>query len=208
MKFKFPSIAVIIDSAAISLSRFPFVMISSFIGAFCHLYIVEHNGDDVWMGKLSMVCLLGIGWFTALALFAESKKIKAWKKLLINLFGALLLGFYFYFLPELKLFRVVDYSRYGLFFIAIHMLVAFAPYIGKGFGNGFWQFNLALFSRVCSAALYAGVLYIGLVLAIAAVNQLFDLNVNEKRYFELFIIMGWIFNVWFFFQDCRTIIRN
>ncbi len=55
-----------------------------------------------------------------------------------------------------------------------------------------------LFFRLLTSILYSGVLYTGLSIALAAVDNLFGVDVPGKRYFELWILILGLFNTWFF----------
>jgi len=92
----------------------------------------------------------------------------------------------------------ISMVRFGLFSLGLHMLVAFIPFTGKNELNGFWQYNKIIFLRILTSVLYSGVLYIGLALAILAIDQLFKVNIDGKTYGDLWIIIAGIFNTWFF----------
>ena len=54
------------------------------------------------------------------------------------------------------------------------------------------------FSGFLTAALYSGVLYLGLSLAMFAVDNLFEIKIPDNRYGQLWVFMAGIFNTWFF----------
>ncbi len=76
-------------------------------------------------------------------------------------------------------------------------MVSFAPFFSKNNHNGFWQFNKVLFLRILTSALYSGVLYIGLALAIWAVGKLWDIHFNNL-YLYIFVFIATVFNSTFF----------
>ena len=80
----------------------------------------------------------------------------------------------------------------------MHLLVAFAPFIKAGNINAFWQFNKSLFLRLLTGGIYSVVLYIGLALALLAIENLFGVRISSKTYFKLWIVITGIFNTWFF----------
>jgi hypothetical protein len=63
---------------------------------------------------------------------------------------------------------------------------------------GFWHFNKMLFFRLLIAALFSQVLYAGLAIALAALQNLFGLEVPGRRYFQLWILVTGVFGIWFF----------
>ncbi|MEQ9210375.1 MAG: DUF4153 domain-containing protein, partial [Pseudomonadales bacterium] len=48
------------------------------------------------------------------------------------------------------------------------------------------------------SALYSATVYLGLMLALFALDNLFQVDIEEKRYAELFFFMAGVFNTWFF----------
>jgi hypothetical protein len=64
--------------------------------------------------------------------------------------------------------------------------------------NGFWQYNRILFQRIIISAIFSGALFLGLSLAIVAINELFEIKIHEELYFEMLITIGGIFNTLFF----------
>ncbi|WP_247235774.1 DUF4153 domain-containing protein [Telluribacter sp. SYSU D00476] len=99
---------------------------------------------------------------------------------------ALLIG-YFFTINETPIQR--DYYRFGLFMAAAHLLVSFAPFIGYREQQGFWEYNKTLFLQILSATLYAGTLYIGLIIAIETVHFLFDVDYPFRIEADLFVLI-------------------
>ena len=58
-----------------------------------------------------------------------------------------------------------------------------------------------MFIRFLTATLYSGVLFGGLALAIFAVDQLFDVRIDEDNYARLWVLIATVFNTWFFLSD-------
>jgi hypothetical protein len=70
------------------------------------------------------------------------------------------------------------------------LLVAFLPFFRKNTLNGFWQYNKSLFLRAFTTILYTVVLFGGLSGAIAAIQELFNVEFTEKIYAYLWFIMA------------------
>jgi hypothetical protein len=92
----------------------------------------------------------------------------------------------------------VHVIRQFMLVVGMHLFVAVAPWLGRGEMNGFWQFNKTLFLRACIAALFTGVLFAGLAIALAAVENLFELQVPGERYGQLWALLVGMFATWFF----------
>ena len=74
--------------------------------------------------------------------------------------------------------------------LASHLLVAFLPFFRKNTLNGFWQYNKSLFLRAFTTILYTGVLFAGLSGAIAAIQELFDIEFTGKIFAYLWFVMA------------------
>ena len=93
---------------------------------------------------------------------------------------------------------ILLFTRFFHLALGLHLLVAFLPFVGVAGENGFWQYNRTLFLRFLVSALFSAVLYIGLALALAALDQLFGVNVEGETYVRLLFVIAFVFNTWFF----------
>ena len=82
--------------------------------------------------------------------------------------------------------------------MAAHLLVAVAPYLRAREWNGFWQYNRSLLLRFLMAAVFSLVLYVGLTIALLAVDNLLGVDVDGETYFRLWCVIAFLFNTWFF----------
>ena len=82
--------------------------------------------------------------------------------------------------------------------VGFHLLVAYLPFMVPGERNGFWQFNRTLFLRLLIGAIYSGVLFVGLSIALLALDKLLGVDVDGKIYGRLFVAIAFVFNTWFF----------
>lgn len=176
--------------ALAALERFPLPILCGaiFAGA-----IIGESRDEAFV----MTAALGISLLTGIALFCERRGWGFGPNIVANVAGIALLVLNYMALEGDRL-QDSDSMRFALFAIAAHLFVAFAPFTVRGGINGFWQFNRTLFVRVLTAALYTGVLYGGLALALVAVDRLFDLDVDAETYAKMFALMVGVFSAWFF----------
>ena len=193
---KFPSLRELADTARDTLLRFPLVMVSAVIAAFIGWTLID---EAEWFdaGHL-MAAFLGIGAFLAVDLWGERKggPIR-WVASAVTLL--LLIG-YSLWLGARPEDDISEIYRYGLFALAVHLFVSFAGFIRSGRQNRFWEFNKTLFLRLLLSALFSGVLFGGLAVALVAVDQLLlDGDVIEgETYGKLFLLVGTLFNTLFF----------
>ena len=142
------------------------------------------------------ICNLALTLLLASDLFCEAHKYSVAKKWAFRVIAlSICVGLYFLLDPWAYL---ADTFRLVLFAFAFHLLVAFAPYIGKKEFNGFWQYNKSLFLRFLVSAFYAGVLYAGLAVALVAIDGLFSVNITSTYYLRLFGFVSAGFTTIFF----------
>lgn len=202
MNFKFPSLAALAGGARKTLIRFPFTLLSAVLGSACMMYFITLKYDiekeNEYLIKLTMCSALSLSFTLALAIFSERRRHSIMLSYALQILALLLVGAYYYWLPEPRDMNYSEGARYALFILGLHLLVAFAPFIGRGETNGFWQFNKTLFLRFLLSGLYSGVLFAGLALAMVAVDQLFGVDFKDYRYGQLWFFLAGIFNTWFF----------
>jgi hypothetical protein len=200
---KLPSIQYLAQSAGQAFIRFPFSIISAFIGVCAGITLIE--GEDhfanyfPWL-NLMLTGGLGIGLFFCVDVFSYNQGYTRAKRLLFDLGAFLLLVLIYFTLPDQDstLNTSVPYIRYTIYGLVIHLVVAFIPFINKGQINGFWNYNRLLFVRFLTSALYSGVLYGGLALALGSLDFLFDVDLHDELFGDMFAVIGGLFNTWFF----------
>jgi hypothetical protein len=198
---KIPSIRQVVESSTRTFFRFPAVLISAMVGTVIAVILADHEGPPsptILYGVL-LAAILGIPFFTALTLTAEKKKWGRTSLAAGTAVAAVLLACYAITvpanLPDAPGFHMI---RFALLAAALHFLVAVAPFMGGGETNGFWQYNKEVALRFITAFLFSLVLHAGLSIALAALDNLFGIDVPGRRYFELWISISGIFTTWFF----------
>jgi hypothetical protein len=96
--------------------------------------------------------------------------------------------------------RVADHEPFILaaFGLAIHALAAVIPFVGRERLTGFWQYNRRLFLRILTSAVFSGVLFLGLAVALWAIDALLGVEIEGEAYQDLFAFMAGVVNTWFF----------
>ncbi|SMC72039.1 DUF4153 domain-containing protein [Pedobacter africanus] len=200
MKLKLPSLHALWLSFLRVVARFPLQAIVALAASIAWCYVVDipytnpHREEQLM--EFLAVCNLALTLLLAADLYAEVNhfgKAKQWSlRLLMVLLCA---GLYFLLKPY---FYLADMYRLGLLAFAFHLLVAFAPFIGKGSLNGFWQYNKSLFLRILTSGLYAVVLFAGLAIALGAIDGLFNVKIGWQTYMRLFAVVSAGFMTIFF----------
>jgi hypothetical protein len=186
---------MVLDGARAALTRFPLVIASAILAALAAILGIDSEDGRMW-ARWFVTASLGLPLFFALALFAERRArpvaVGAWGRLL----GIVGLGLFFLAWPNWS--DPIALTRYFQLSVGLHLLAAFLPYAGLDEDNGFWQYNRALFLRFLTAAIYSAVLYVGLAIALAALDNLLGVSVDEETYFRLLALIALVFNTWVF----------
>ncbi|RZM22132.1 MAG: DUF4153 domain-containing protein, partial [Pedobacter sp.] len=207
MKFKLPSIHTLWAGVTGVATRFPLQVLVALsctaVWCFATGKLVQPETFDelvkvIVIGNLALTLLLSGD------LYAEVSGISGARKWAIRLFALLFcVGLYFWLQPSVY---GADAYRLALLAFSFHLLVAFAPFVGRGSLNGFWEYNKTLFLRFLAAALYAAVLFGGLSAALAAVDSLFSIKIDWVVYVRLFAIVVAGFSTIFFLAGVPVIV--
>ncbi|MBO6794603.1 MAG: DUF4153 domain-containing protein [Balneolaceae bacterium] len=203
MKISLPSIQKIADDAYLTLARFPFVMMSATVASIAAVwysfqsYDVQQANPEVF--KLMFVGFLGISWMYACRVFAEQQNWARPTRLAFKSTAFLMLFIYFFVLRDDLTVGPYDvWYRMAMLFVITHLFAAFSPFISTGSVDQFWEYNKTIFLRFLLSGIYSGVLYIGLSVALMALDVLLGFDIDDRSYLALFFILGGVFNTWFF----------
>jgi len=193
------SISSISQKAADTLRRFPISLIAALVAVIAMISISHRDWSEHsshFPGRLAMTSYLSMLLTISVSLFAERFIQKRGLKVAISLLAVALAVLYFFSLPETL--EIANGIRFAVLAIALHLLVAFAPFVLADEMNGLWQYNKSLFIGILTSGIYSAVLFGGLALALLAIENLFDVKVNDDFYFDLWLVIAGIFNTWFF----------
>jgi len=206
-----PSIKEITDKAQNAFKRFPVTLTWAIIGSFYIMYLIDFDSGNKLEEKLDIILtlILGICWHIGSQFFIEQQKQPnkwLWLKGLI----IVLLFLFYWHLPGTKdLDNNPVYSiRFFLYFIGGHLFVLFAPFIKFWKKTAFWNYLKSVGLAIVRSALFSGVLYLGLVLALLAIDALFEANIKGERYGQLFVFCLGVVNTWIYLSDFPKQVRH
>ncbi|MBK8052847.1 MAG: DUF4153 domain-containing protein [Saprospiraceae bacterium] len=168
--------------------RFPLVMIFALITTITLILTVEDDSGKIFRWPVAGF----IGFLAALlwTLYCEAQSFS--RKIFITgtLILIILLGIFYMMIPT-------DFSTGHPCFwlstiglsIVLHLLISLIPYTKNYNTSHFISYNVTLFNSWMQSALFALLAYLALVLAILALDELFNLDVNSIFYFRLFIFI-------------------
>ena len=177
-----------------AISHYPFVIVMAVALATQSIGLIQQEDSQLfdelfpWMFAQG----LGISLFFALHTFIRQKQLSKSLSALTLIAGVgllTLIGYHFDYLSNNATEETMAIEIAALA-LASHLLVAFLPFFRKNTLHGFWQYNKSLFLRAFTTVLYTGVLFAGLSGAIAAIQELFDVEFTGKIFAYLWFIMA------------------
>jgi hypothetical protein len=196
MPLALPSLGAAVVAAQRTLRRFPLVLAAAALAAAASVLAIEDVGPEWLHARLILMASLGIPLFTAAALLAERQARRALAQLALGALGAVLLAGFFAGWPHWS--DPVRFGRYVQLSVAFHLFVVFVPFVGRDGRNAFWQYNRVLLERAIVAAIFTGTLFLGIDLALVALDKLFGVDVPPTAYPRVWAVIAFVFNTWFF----------
>ena len=210
---KLPSLESFSSAAVNAFRRFPMSMLSAII-ATCVLMYLTHNDwlfkehDYFVWGKILMCSELGLCLFMASALISEARQHNKQQKIVLQVITLAVIGLYYSTIGHYEKFTIDSFTRFSLYVIGSHLLISFAPFIGRNHINGFWQFNKALFLRFLLSALYTCVLYGGIAGGFWLMDVLLKVDIHYTKYLYVWYILACSFNTLVFLAGVPKDIAN
>lgn len=183
-------------------------MLSAAVGVVAVMILIDSNynsgiEDDV-LGRVWLTAQLGLALLTGIVAFAESKNWSAQRIWLAQGVGILALlgyGAHLIFQLDRARFEYLHLPRFFLLALVAHLFVSVAPYLNRRSVADFWEYNRLLFANFVVGATFTLILFAGLSLAIVALNQLFNLDIDGRIYGRLFVLLAGIFNTSYFLYN-------
>lgn len=188
---KLPSLDHLVASASTVVRRFPEVVVCAAVAG-CAAVAAVGSETIGFAARVAFTCTLGLPLFVALALASERRDWAPRLRWLAAALGAALLVFLHHRLRPWD--NEALGQRWGHLVLTLHLAASVAPYLGFAASHGFWQYNRVLFFRFLLATLYSGVLFAGLSLALAAVDNLLGVSVPDLHYPRLFFLIAFFFH--------------
>ena len=166
--------------------KYTLVLASSLTMAITAIVLIEDKyiseATELILVKILITSALGISLFFGLYMFSQ----RYGKRYLFEAIGILLLiGFYFVLPPDKKQWNIVQIISIFSCAVLTHLFVAFAPFWNSKEEAPFWQYNKSLFISLVQTWIFVQVLIAGVLLAVVAVENLFNIDFSEKIYLEL-----------------------
>lgn len=171
--------------------KYTSVLIASTVMAAAAITLVEYSAmtekEEQLLFRILFTSALGISLLFAFNMMSQ----RFGKRLLFEMVGLLILLGFFFILPsdKEKLNVVYAFIIFGSFVLS-HLFVSFAPFFKSNNETSFWAYNKSLFIGLIQTGIFTLVLIIGVLSAVAAVENLFSIRMPKNIYAELTILLG------------------
>jgi hypothetical protein len=192
---RFPSLALLAEHAIAVLRRFPWTLGAGAVAAGAAIAASIPGTDDAW-ARAAFVAALGLPVTVAITLLAETRGWSVAGRTLAILGGVLGLIAFFFAWPGID--RRHDAIRYFQLSAALHLCVSFLPFLGSAETAAFWQYNRRLFLGFLRALVFSGVLYVGIAIALGALDRLFGVDIDGETYYRIWLVVVFVVNTWIF----------
>ncbi len=192
------------QKALSSFSRFPITLTWVIIGSF---YLIGvYSFDDLEkinnITEIQLTLVLGVSWLIAAQFVSEAlNHTKIYRFLLKLVILIALAVFYFYTTDNEGFLGMVVYGQFYLLLLAGHVFIVFAPFLVTWDKNRFWDYLKSIIHAVLRSTLYAVILYLGLAIAVSALEILFKIEFNANIYLQIFIFCLGIVNTFVYLSD-------
>ncbi|MDQ7916634.1 DUF4153 domain-containing protein [Mesonia sp. MT50] len=189
--------------------RFPITITWSILGSIYVVLLIATEArifDDYTAEMLTLI--LGVSWLIGAQFFSESLRDKRIGWLVKLVIIGLLATYYFSFPKEEFLSNPIIYIRWFLLFLAGHIFVFFAPFLRQWDKIDYWNYLQNIVISIARAALFSFVIFGGVALAILAVDQLFNISINDDIYGQLYVICLGVVNTFIYLSDFPKKIHN
>ncbi|RRO19622.1 DUF4153 domain-containing protein [Flavobacteriaceae bacterium 14752] len=190
--------------AILSFERFPITLSWVVLGSFYLIGIYGVDDFDLIQQNesLNLVLALGVSWLIGSQFLSEALHHNTLNRFVFKLFVVLALGLFYYYLEFIEAETSdIGYGRWALLLLAGHVFVIFAPFIKSWHKHKFWNYLKSIIIALVRSGLYAVVLYVGLAIAISAMELLFDFNFNSYIYLQTLIFCLGIVNTFVYLSD-------
>lgn len=192
---RFPSLTALAERATAVLRRFPWTIAAGAVAATAAIIATNSGEDPEWI-RIAFVAALGLPLTVALTLLAE---VRGWSPVVRTgtLVGGVAVLLLFY-----RGWPGVEQPQYAIRYFqlsaALHLIVAFLPLLSNRNTTAFWQYNRRVFLGFLRAGVFSGVLFVGVAIALAALDQLFGANINDRLYQQVWFVAAFVANTWIF----------
>ncbi|TAE68919.1 MAG: DUF4153 domain-containing protein [Bacteroidetes bacterium] len=183
--------------------RFPLPLICVLCAVGLGIYIADVQPAGQAHEALLQTFVIGFLLFFALKLYGERHSFDFKKKVYGDIFVVSILSFFYLSLPENL--DISEYTYFLMWIIASFSLIWLAPHSKHEEWALSWQFHFQLWTRGGLAMLYAGIFYMGVLMALFTGETLWGVHISEQIMLEMGIFIFGFLGTWLLLTATPTI---
>jgi hypothetical protein len=198
---KLLSIKAIISGAERVIKRFPVAMLVAAIGTGIGIYLIHIGEEHNTALQILLTLTLAAPLYVGAVLLSEAKSFSQKIHWGIHTLILLFLLVYYFLLPVLSVAPDGFFIRHGMWAFGFVLVVTFIPFVfqkQKTAIGRFWQYNRGLIFALALTAIWAGALQAGISIALASIDFLFDIHIDEELYAQVWVTIVGLFSSLFF----------
>lgn len=205
---RLPSISFLAGTASKTIRRFPMAILMMALVVVLGIILIENSQEDSLEEKLVRLLLTALmAWpfFIGLRLSFEKYNVGLIRRLVVILLALSFFVIYYFhgFQPAIDHVEVV--FRLLALLLLGHLYVSFAAFRDRKELRGFWVFNQNIFLHFLEATVVAVIIGAGLSLALLALDELFNANIDSTLYGDLLIVVGGLFHPVYFLSKTPSL---
>lgn len=194
---RFPSLDVLVARAIVVLRRFPWTIAAGVLAAVTAIIASNaHGADEDEIARIAFVAILALPLTVALSLSGEVRRWSTAQRILSQVVGVAALVLFYFSWPGMN--ERADGIRYAQFSLALHLAVAFLPFVALHDRTAFWQYNRRFFLGFQKSAIFSVIIFIGIAIALVALERLFNVDVDSDTYLHIWFVCAFVVNTWLF----------
>jgi len=197
-------IAIFFQKAKSSVLRFPLVLTWVTFGSLFMIILFGTDNYDLisTYQPINYTLIVGVSWLIGTQFLSEGLKHNAISRTVYKVVCLAGLGLFYYYLEYIEVdFSDITLGRWLLLLLAGHVFVLFSPFISFSNPFKFWNYLKAIVFALLKSLIYSLVLFLGLSLAIVALEFLFDVDFNSYIYLQNFIFCLGIVNTFIYLSN-------
>lgn len=190
-------------------ARFPFTLLCSLLATYLAVYMIGHenliNKDPQYYVRPLLTLIIGVPLVFSAEIFGERQPKSKWLAILLALFILAIHYFTNDFGKDNNHPNLSFFIKTAVMLVVGHLCVSFVPYLRWESAQAFWQYNKTLFIAILTAFVYSVTLAGGLVLALLAIKNLFDLKPQGYLFAQVFVFINGYINTLLFLSNLKTL---
>jgi len=197
-----PTLAPILEGAARGLRRMPLAVAAGAVATVAAIMRIEDIGTEEHVAAVLWSAILAIPLLAALRVLAGRHGWRAPAGWIPD--GLAVVALAGFAVAWTGWSEPAQAARVVQLLTVFVLLLAVAPYLRGPEGHGFWAYNRALLERLVLAVFFAVVLFAGAAVALAALDNLFGVDVAGTAYPRLWFAAILFLAPWFFVAGIPT----